>query len=231
MLRAPASIEAFRTRCKDGGFDLSAVLSSGWCADDPTTRLPEFARGASLAVVLGNTRALWPVLTTALRDDATLAAHPDIVEAYAERTIAAAAAATGVPFHARWAHGTEGGFLPIQRIAAIARLAWLSPAHLCVHPIFGPWIGLRAVIVFDLAPPSSPPPALADPCGACRQGCAPAFAATTDDWRSWLAVRDACPLGRAHRYGEDQLLYHYTKDRRFLGVAPTSRAHRAKASP
>lgn len=222
MPRTPASIEDFRARCAERGFDLSAVFNSAWCADDPTTRLPAFERGAALAVVIGNTRSLWPALTAALRDDATLAAHPDVVEAYAERTISAAAAATEVPFHTRWAHGGVGGFLPIQRIAARAGLAWLSPAHLCVHPTFGPWIGLRAVIVFDLAPPSVPPPVLADPCGACRQGCEPAFAATTDDWRSWLAVRDACPLGRAHRYSEDQLHYHYTKDRRFLGVATSS---------
>lgn len=33
---------------------------------------------------------------------------------------------------------------------------------------------------------------------------------------SWIAVRDACPIGREHRYPEDQLRYHYTKDRSLL---------------
>jgi methylmalonic aciduria homocystinuria type C protein len=36
--------------------------------------------------------------------------------------------------------------------------------------------------------------------------------ARDDDWRSWLAVRDACPVGRSARYAEEQIAYHYTKD-------------------
>jgi hypothetical protein len=41
--------------------------------------------------------------------------------------------------------------------------------------------------------------------------------ATPNDWRAWLAVRDACPIGRDYRYDDDQLRYHYTKDRAALG--------------
>lgn len=37
-----------------------------------------------------------------------------------------------------------------------------------------------------------------------------------EDWRRWLAVRDACPVGRAHRYSDAQIAYHYTKDRGVL---------------
>ena len=40
----------------------------------------------------------------------------------------------------------------------------------------------------------------------------PSHDSVTRDWRLWLAVRDACPLGREHRYDDDQLRYHYTKD-------------------
>jgi cyanocobalamin reductase (cyanide-eliminating) / alkylcobalamin dealkylase len=38
-----------------------------------------------------------------------------------------------------------------------------------------------------------------------------------DTWRAWLAVRDACPVGREHRYGDDQIAYHYAKRRDALG--------------
>ena len=31
--------------------------------------------------------------------------------------------------------------------------------------------------------------------------------------RLWLAVRDVCPLGTAHRYSPAQISYHYDKDR------------------
>ena len=37
-----------------------------------------------------------------------------------------------------------------------------------------------------------------------------------DTWRLWLAVRDACPVGREHRYGDDQIGYHYRHDRTLL---------------
>jgi len=38
------------------------------------------------------------------------------------------------------------------------------------------------------------------------------------DWRRWLAVRDAIGkgIGKEHRYSEEQILYHYTKDRALL---------------
>jgi methylmalonic aciduria homocystinuria type C protein len=30
-----------------------------------------------------------------------------------------------------------------------------------------------------------------------------------DRWRLWLAVRDACPVGREHRYSDEQIRFHY----------------------
>jgi methylmalonic aciduria homocystinuria type C protein len=55
---------------------------------------------------------------------------------------------------------------------------------------------------------------MANPCDACPRACGPALerALAGDDWRLWLAVRDACPLGAEHRYSEEQVRYHYTKD-------------------
>jgi methylmalonic aciduria homocystinuria type C protein len=111
----------------------------------------------------------------------------------------------------------------MQRLAHVAGLAWLAPSHLCVHPRFGPWIALRAAVVIDVEgpPPQTP---IAAPCD-CATGCQPAFdralaAGTPRDqaelrerWRLWLAVRDACPVGRAHRYDDDQIRYHYAGDR------------------
>ena len=37
-----------------------------------------------------------------------------------------------------------------------------------------------------------------------------------ENWRPWLAVRDACPEGRRFRYDPEQIRYHYTKDLRRL---------------
>ena len=39
-----------------------------------------------------------------------------------------------------------------------------------------------------------------------------AMALEAATWHDWLGVRDACPVAREARYGEDQIRYHYAKD-------------------
>ncbi len=59
----------------------------------------------------------------------------------------------------------------------------------------------------------------------CAAGCQPALeralaagaprdqAELRERWKLWLAVRDGCPVGRDHRYSDDQIRYHYAGDR------------------
>jgi methylmalonic aciduria homocystinuria type C protein len=186
-------------------------------------RLPRLGRAAPLALVVGNTRALWPRFVAARR------AEPDPLDRFVEREVAAALAdaAPGIARAVQFAHEAPVT-VAIQRAAAIAGLAHLSASHLSVHPTYGPWIALRAVIVLDADGVTEAPPPVPPPCD-CATGCGPAFAAALaagvpsgeaelrERWRLWLAVRDACPVGRAHRYGDAQLRYHYTKDPAALG--------------
>ncbi|MCB9560584.1 MAG: hypothetical protein H6708_09270 [Kofleriaceae bacterium] len=145
-------------------------------------------------------------------------------------TAAIAAAAPGTTWVARYAH-TLPPTVAIQRAAAIAGLAHLSPSHLCVHPTYGPWIGLRAVVVVDADGARARSAAGAAAVRLRARGWRDAFAAAVAagvpagtaelaaGWRRWLAVRDACPVGRRHRYDEVQLRYHYTKDPAALAEA------------
>lgn len=207
----PTLTERLRAR----GLDLLASLATvDYDAHvGPAFRLPSFGRERALAVVIGNTRALWPHVR--MRDGA----HP--VDTYVVATIEeeVRTAAAGLRWEARWAHHMPAT-VGIQRAAAVAGLAWLAPSHLCVHPTFGPWIALRAVVVFDADGPPEPAPAVAAPCD-CARGCGPVFEAAVAAgvprdggelravWRRWLAVRDACPVGRAHRYDDAQIEHHY----------------------
>jgi methylmalonic aciduria homocystinuria type C protein len=228
-------VDALATACRPHGFDLIAPLQVGWynAAVGPPARLPDYGRPRSLAVVVGNTRAFWAPFNHALGTEPDLIADPHPVEAYSTSRISAAAEATGVRCRIRWAHRVGPRTLAIQRLAEIAGLAWLAPSNLSVHPVYGPWIALRAAVVFDVEGPPGPPPRIEDPCGACAQACGPAFhralqgepPAEAEPWRLWLAVRDACPLGRAYRYDDDQIVYHYAKDRSIL-----SRSARTKGS-
>lgn len=46
-------------------------------------------------------------------------------------------------------------------------------------------------------------------------------------WQAWLAVRDACPLGKQHRFSPSQLAYHYQKDHEILRQEVASLARRS----
>jgi methylmalonic aciduria homocystinuria type C protein len=231
-------VDAFRCSCEQAGFDLVTPLRVGDynARVSGALRLEDFGCGAHLALVVGNTRALWPRLLDALESDARLAAEAHPLERYTERSIRSAARRLSVPFSLRWSH--EGGdrLVAMQRLAHVAGLAYLSESHLSVHPTYGPWIGLRAALSLPVPGPESPAPELSHPCGGCAGRCWPAFEhgleVTTGrgegqgpltsegaerDWQLWLACRDACPTGREHRYSDAQIRYHYTKDRRQLG--------------
>ncbi len=205
-------------RCTAAGFDLLAPFA----ITDADPRLARFDRPRALGLVVGNTRALWPRFLETLRADPALRADADPLDRYTERSLAAAVAALDLRTAIYVAHApTAQGYVPIQALAVRAGLAALSPTGLCVHPVYGPWIALRAVIAIDADGPDDGAP-IAQPCD-CTHRCAPLraaldaraarFAPDEDGWQAWLAMRDACPVGRAHRYGEDQIAYHYTRDR------------------
>jgi methylmalonic aciduria homocystinuria type C protein len=205
--------------CRSGGLDLAHPLSLAWL---PETTVPHALRTDALGVLVGNTRALWPALRERLADEGELPAQP--VDAHVETILRQAVEAVDAPVLVFYAHRRyEGSYLPFQRMAHDAGWLHLSPSHLSLHPQHGPWVALRALVVFDVAGPPPPAPVAPDPCTPCDKPCLAALerAAALDgsdpqSWRAWLEVRDACPEGRASRYGEAQIRYHYTKDREHL---------------
>ncbi len=208
------------------GLDLVAPLALGWHDRrvEPVQRLRrDTETDATLGLVIGNTRAIWPVLRA--RCDAS-AADPvdDYIEAAIERAMRALAKRwPTVGMRAVFGHHGPP-YVPMQAIAEAAGVARRPPSHLSVHSTFGPWIALRAVVIVEIDGPQQPP-SLPPPCD-CERGCLPAFreamaapadmVSVAERWRLWVAVRDACPVGAGFRYSEAQLRYHYTKDRTLL---------------
>jgi methylmalonic aciduria homocystinuria type C protein len=184
-------------------------------AVDPAYAIPSPGAADAPCLVIGNGPALWPALTSALRDDATLRASPHPVDRYVERVVRDATGSLP-PHTLRLAHAAPPERFAAQRLAHLAGLAHLGPAHLTIHPELGPWHALRVAIALDVPPPGPPPGPAPDPCSACERPCLRALDAAMTQaaatWEDWLAVRDACPVGREARYPEDQLRYHYTHD-------------------
>jgi len=215
----------FPTTCAQAGLDLVAYapLAALNAAVAPAHRLPGAAD--ALAAVVGNSRAFWDPFVDALVDDPALAASDAPLDAYVEAVVGAAAGDRAL---VRFAHRQP--FPPIRAFAEAAGLATAGASMLCVHPVHGPWIALRAVVVFDAPAPPDLVVARAPACGACDDACGPLFsiASGARDRRAYLAARDACPVGRASRYGDAQLAYHYTGDRRVL-FAEVARRRAARA--
>jgi len=188
----------------EAGFDLVHEFDSAVLARDvELAPLADPARRRG--VLVANTRALWPRFIAAYRADRELQAATDPLDLYVERTLSRAFPGERVYFvHAQY----EGKWLPFQRLAQVAGFAHLAPTHLVIHPVYGPWIALRGFVLLAGEPPVTR--VLPPPC-TCGERCTAAF-----DRGDWLAARDACPIGREHRYGETQLAYHYSKDRSLL---------------
>lgn len=219
----PDLVETVRGALAPAGFDLVRPLSVRWYDDavDAAYRLPDFGRADALAIVIGNTRALWPIFLAARTADAALRASSDPIDAYTARALARVAASLDARTEVRLASDEPPRRVAMQRLADLSGLAPLSPSYLNVHPVYGPWIGLRGVITVDADGPRRRP-VTARAC-ECAAACLPWFEAamaephegTADIARTaarWVAVRDACPIGRAHRYSDQQLRYHYLKD-------------------
>lgn len=203
----PQGLPGVLERLAAAGFDLVHAFDAAAAAREPG--LERLAGGPPLGLLVGNTRALWAPFLAALADPA-LAADPHPLQRYTEGVIDAAFPRALIFYgHRRY----EGAFLPMQRLAVATGLGALASSQLVIHPTYGPWFALRAVVILDGTPP---PPRLpiTQPC-RCGPACAEALAvalATSGPgaWRAWLAVRDACTL-REHRYSDDQVRYHYTR--------------------
>jgi cyanocobalamin reductase (cyanide-eliminating) / alkylcobalamin dealkylase len=184
------------------GFDIVHTFDAATLARQPG--LAMLAGDARLGLLIGNTRALWPPFTAAL-EDPVLAGERDPLDHYTERVIDATfPGARRYYGHRRY----DGAFPPLQRLAAATGLGALAPSHLVIHPIYGPWFALRAVVLVEGEPPVRAP--IPQPC-RCDASCRAAFARAqrSEDWRDWLAVRDSCPL-RTWRYSDEQVHYHYS---------------------
>jgi methylmalonic aciduria homocystinuria type C protein len=223
----------FQAACRSCGLDLVHPFATADYNAHVTEeeRLDDFERPRALGLLIGNTRELWPHFKSAREQQAGLALHKNPLDHYVMSTIERAVPALMSRRHVSYfAHVTQPRALPIQRLAELVGFAALSPSHLAIHELHGPWCALRAVVVVDVEGPSQAPPKPARPCQSCPAPCvsaldrARAASGPQLDGKSiarhapeWIAVRDVCPVGQASRYGDEQLRYHYGIDRSFQG--------------
>jgi hypothetical protein len=202
----------------------------------PERRLSARAPGSRSAVVVGSGgAAFWHAYRR------FCAAHPrhetradplDDYTRHAVRTACAPFLERG-PVHVVHPFGFAADGVSFPRLAELAGLGRRSLVGVLVHPVFGPWIALRAALLVPVELDAPRPAEGFDPCPACVERpciatcpggavgaagwdvprCAAARSAEVDPCAGACHARVTCVLGRAHRYPSDALAYHQGRAR------------------
>lgn len=205
---------------------------------DEGRRIGTRAPWARSAIVIGNGGgSLWRHVAAWAAARGGLAALADPVDAYTEQTITAAVAdvvvAAGVrsetifPFPRAGAPSVPS----FVDLAAVAGLGAPSLLRVLVHPVFGPWMALRAVVLCDEELRAARPADGFDPCPACHErACVAACPAgavraphgwdlvacidhrlASGDCADRCHARFDCVHGREHRYPPEATAHHHRR--------------------
>ena len=210
----------------------------------PLKPLTTFGRkSGAVGVLVGNSKALWPAFLAWLAAQPRPGDVAEPLDTYVDAALLQALACVDGKHDTVWPW--EGGdrLCSMQRVAVCSALCYHDgETQLAIHPTFGSWIAFRAVVVFDAAPTALKLPTKAPQRVGCllseeekvaaREAMAAALRASdeanlctqlhgekgmeTDVRLAWAKLRDCVGVGREHRYSDEQLAYHYTKDKALL---------------
>ncbi len=219
-------LEALWTLLHQAGFDIFQPFpTSSYNRSRPTacSELPSFGRRAAVSVLVGNTHQLWPAFLSHVTTSG-IPANP--LDEYTEHAVSNALIRCAMPAsQVFFVHTPPGkpGFVGAAHAAQVSGLAYSSKdVHLSIHPTYGPWFAMRAIICLDADLDLALPRELHDPIPKTELPNLMVMIASLmdkasygDDWRAWLKVRDAIGVAvgaQDHRYPDDMIAYHYTGD-------------------
>jgi hypothetical protein len=208
------------------------AYDAGVPAQHALGRLAPETRGV---IVIGNGGgAFWAAFQAYCGDHAGHASTPDPLDAFTRHVVEEAARPLAGPF-VRFLYPFRFPDDPVSfmRLAECAGLGRLSLTGVLVHPVFGPWIALRAAILVPDELNAARPADGFDPCPTCTErACITACPAGAVGPAGWdiprcaahrLGERDGCAgrcearfdcvIGREHRYPADALAYHQGRAR------------------
>ncbi|MFN8369782.1 MAG: hypothetical protein U0T83_04050 [Bacteriovoracaceae bacterium] len=224
-------VEIIQQNLTTKGFDILELFSINTYNQniEEDHKIPQINSENNLAFLVGNTKNFWPYFIKALKDNPNRLKSENPFDDFVVENIESLKTLTPDEIKIRYTHRPEPKHIAFQKLASLIGLAYLAPSHLCIHPKFGPWFSLRAVITLPITANLSKNSAVA-PCQFCIDRCNPVFnlalsknseatlnsQAIKSNWQDWLAVRDSCPTGKEYRFSEEQIKYHYTKDKEIL---------------
>lgn len=192
-----------------------------------TALLPE----ARTALVVGSGgRALWDALRAAPESDAV----SDPVDTHTARvldTLAQGLIRAGHPSRALYPLERRGGaWADFVALGREAGLGVPSRLGLLLHPVYGPWLSIRAVLLTGLECALAAPISDFDPCDGCvapcaeacpggavgREGISASLCYATQRTEPACALRcsarHACVVGQEHAYAVEAEAHHMSSD-------------------
>ena len=198
----------------------------------PPLGLRRLLPAAKTAIVIGNGGgAFWVAFRDFCRVHPEHEREPDPIDAFTCRAVETAIAATidpGAPVRLLYPFRYPDEPVSFMRLAECAGLGRRSLLGVLIHPLFGPWIALRAALLVSPILTAPRPADGFDPCPdcterACMAAC-PAGAVTVAGWdvprcathrlrpedtcAARCHARFDCVIGRPYRYPPDALEYH-----------------------
>jgi len=191
----------------------------------PTHPLPVLGHTNPIGILVGNTRALWEPFIAALANDETLRNCRNPLDTYVTRTLVGFLDThikpLGVKYDVVYTWDTRPGRLvSFQTIGRVAGLGHLSKGcGLSLHPVYGPWFAMRAVVVLGMEYNFPTEPVEVEcPLTDEQEAVAAKAMETLQSWtpENLIAMRRAVPLGQEWEYSRPQLMYHYTLNKQWL---------------
>lgn len=200
----------------------------------PPRRLAPRAPGARGVIVLGNGgRALWDAARAVIVRSAARDPLDDFT-----RAVVAAAIADIAGARACFPFDDLASAPDFQVLAELAGLGRRSLVGVLVHPVYGPWIALRAAVLVPDEVSAPRPIDGFDPCPTCvERPCivaCPVGAVGPDGWNvercsahrladethcaAGCSARIECVYGRAHRQPVEALAFHQAAARRAMAA-------------
>lgn len=204
--------------------------------------LPDFGRENTAALLVGNSAAIWQPFLQYLRDSPDRVDSMDPFDDYLQSILQGVQddmknESTFAPLdiEVRLSTGMGCDFVDMLCAARVSGLAYFSQsAHLSMHPTFGPWWAIRSVIILDVDfdESFSCPELHINPIADLEAELEIVTAALKakggietwkHNWREWVEMRKLSGRHHVeHQYSEDQIEYHYSKNKQVLlrAIAP-----------
>ena len=232
------SIDSIAAAVAPFGLNLIGVASvAAYDAEvGPARGLARHLDGAESVIVVGNGGgAFWGAYRRFCTAHRGYDQRPDPLDDFTREVVEGACAplARRVAMRILYPFGFAQDGVAFTRLALLAGLGRASLVGVLVHPVYGPWIALRAAILvrqrleaprpakdFDPCPSCSERPCIAacpggavDAAGGSVPRCGAQRARPDDPCATRCHARVACVLGPEHRHPDAALAYHQRRAR------------------